>query len=48
MGGESFRTLTQGPILGSLGHMNMESLYYDQGLDANAVKQLFACFSCSE
>lgn len=46
MGGEAFRTLVPGPVLGPFGHLRMASLYYD-AVAAHGAGQWFAQFECS-
>ena len=43
MGGEAFRTLVSGPTLGVRGHMELISLYLDEG-EGQSVGQFFAQF----
>ena len=43
LGGESFRTMVPGPMMGDLGHLKMETLYYDEG--HGSVGQWFAQFT---
>lgn len=43
MGGETFRTLVPGPLLGPVGHLKMRSLYYDANSHGEA-GQWFAQF----
>jgi riboflavin biosynthesis pyrimidine reductase len=43
MGGERFRTLVSGPALGSVGQMDLLSLYFDEG-EAGQAGQFFAKF----
>lgn len=45
MGGEAFRTLVPGPVLGPFGHLRLASLYYDP-VAANGAGQWFAQFEC--
>lgn len=42
LGGETFRTMVPGPMMGDLGHLKMETLYYDEGHES--VGQWFAQF----
>lgn len=44
LGGEAFRTMVPGPLLGAAGQLRLESLYYDPAPPA-AVGQWFAQFA---
>ena len=47
LGGEAFRTLVPGPVIGPIGHVRLRTLYYDR-MSQNGVGQWFCQFENAE